>query len=342
MVVNDPLVHYTVGDLTPPAGLTVTNMLLMNNDRYEAWPTPFVPYVQTIGPNMTLKDPQITSSDDWNFPANKFPSIGWLGRVHRGTPWQTIFLKADGNPQPNGNPYTWLSSWVSTFDTYPTNDYALLDLFTAAPNDNASRGLLSVNQTNSAPWYALFAGIALNTNAPPTRPSVGPPPFGLNNTPLVLDPTSIGPLLDGMPVVTIGSNGQRVTNSIPGINATRAAEPGQLFHNLGSVFKSPTLTIASPFLPGSAGNFKDEEVEAIPQQVAGLLKLGQPQFVIYAFGQSLKPKDIYFGPGPNFNLVTNYQITGEFFTRTVCHAVGDPAAANVKFQVDSYNVLPAD
>jgi hypothetical protein len=339
LVVNDPLVHYTVGDLTPPPGLAVTNLLLMNNDRYEAWPTPYVPYYQTVRANMTLKDPQITSSDDWNFPANKFPSIGWLGRVHRGTPWQTIFLKADGNPGPNGNPYIWLNSWVSTLDTYPTNDYALLDLFTAAPNDNASRGLLSVNQTNSAPWYALLSGVAVNTTLPPTRPSVGPP---VDTNHLVLDPTTIAPLLDGESVVTIGSNGQLVTNTIPGINATRAAEPGQLFHNLGSVFKSPTLTIASPFLSGPAGDYKDEEVEAIPQQVAGLLKLGQPQFVIYGFGQALKPKDIYFGPGANFNLVTNYQITGEFFTRTVCHVVGDPAAANVKIQVDSFNILPAD
>ena len=101
------------------------------------------------------------------------------------------------------------------------------------------------------------------------------------------------------------------------------------------------LTIASPYLAGSAGNYKDEEVEAIPQQVAGLLKLGQPQFVIYGFGQALKPKDIYFGPA-NFNLCTNYQITGEYVIRTVCHVVGDPAATSLKIQVDSSNILPAD
>jgi hypothetical protein len=317
LLVNDPLVHYTVGDLTRPKG--DTNQILTENNRYEAWPgNNTTAQQQTIGANMTFKDPQIQSSDYWNFPANKFPSIGWLGRVHRGTPWQTIFLKADGSPLPNGNPYNWTNVWVSTFDTYPTNDYALLDLFTAAPNDNAVRGLLSVNQTNNAPWYAVLAGTIMNTNST-SLATAGPN--------MALDPVNIAPLLDGP----------------GGINPTRVLEPDQLFHSTGSIFKSAALTISSPFLPGAAGGgYSDEQVEAIPQQVAGLLKLGQPQFVIYGFGQALKPKDIYFGGDRNFNLVTNYQITGEYVTRTVCHVVGDPAAANVKIQVDSFNILPAD
>jgi hypothetical protein len=330
LLANDPLVHYTVADLTPPAG--DSSLALAANDRYEPWPTPSVPYYRA---NTTLKDPQITCSDDWNFPNNKFPSVGWLGRVHRGTPWQTIFLKADDNPSFNGNPYTWTNNWVSTLDTYPTYDYALLDLFTAAPSDAAARGLLSVNQTNDAPWYALLSGVAVNVGVPP--------PHTIVTNMLVLDPTMIAPLLNGMAVIAPDSNGKLFTNYVPGINAMRDMEPDHVFHNIGSVFKSPMLTIASPFLPpGQAGVYRDEEVEAIPQQVAGLLKLGQPQFVIYGFGQSLKPKDIYFGGPPNFNLCTNYQITGEFVTRTVCHVVGDPAAAGVKIQVDSFNIIPAD
>ena len=293
---------------------------------------------------MTLKDPLIFQSDNWDFPANKFPSIGWLGRVHRGTPWQTVFLKADPPTVVNGvnqNQQTWISSWVSTLDTYPTNDYGLLDLFTTAPNDNAARGLLSVNQTNSAPWYALFSGLAVNTNIsydPANRlPAPGPN--------MVLDPTNrrMTNLLDGIWVIDHDSNGNPFTNFIAGINSARNAEADQTFHSLGRVFNAPMLSIDSPFLPGPAGEFTDEQVEAIPQQVAGLLKLGQPQFVIYGFGQTLKPKDIYFGSQPAlFNLCTNYQITGEFVTRTVCHLVGDPAAANVRIQVDSFNILPAD
>ncbi|HTH50072.1 MAG TPA: pilus assembly PilX N-terminal domain-containing protein, partial [Candidatus Limnocylindria bacterium] len=50
-----------------------------------------------ISTNLYYKDPQITGSDAWAFPTNaqtKFPGIGFLGRVHRGTPWQTLYLKS--------------------------------------------------------------------------------------------------------------------------------------------------------------------------------------------------------------------------------------------------------
>ena len=341
LLVNDPLVHYMVGDLTRPGG--DGSQILTDNKRYEPWPLNDTQAEQQFsGYNMTLKDPQILSSDDWNFHTNLFPSIGGLGRVHRGTPWQTIFLKADPAPVVNGvnqNQRAWTGNWVSTLDTYPTNDYALLDLFTTAPSDNAARGLLSVNQTNNAPWYALFAGVAVSNGPPYPGHWIGPQPGTTN-----LDPTAIDPLLDGMYLPGVqDSNGGWITNYIPGINAIRNAQPDGVFRHIGAIFNAPALTVESPFLPAPPGMLKDEEVEAIPQQVAGLLKLGMPQFVIYGFGQALKPKDIYFGSSPSlFNLCTNYQITGEYVTRYVCHVVGDPAAANVKIQVDSVNILPAD
>ena len=75
----------------------------------------------------------------------------------------------------------------------------------------------------------------------------------------------------------------------------------------------------------------------------GLLKIGLPRFVVYGYGQSLKPRDIYFGGNISaFGVCTNYQITGEFVTRTVFHIVGDPHAANAKVQVDSFNILPGN
>jgi Tfp pilus assembly protein PilX len=337
LLVNDPLVHYTVEDLTRPGG--DSSQILTDNKRYEPWPlNNTVAQQQFSGYNMTLKDPLIISSDDWNFHTGLFPTVGLLGRVHRGTPWQTVFLKADPPQFVNGvnqNQQTWLGNWVSTLDTYPTNDYTMLDLFTAAPNDNAARGLVSVNQTNDGPWYALLAGVKVTTTDPLPGHLPWPPPY---SNYAVLDPTDPA----GIPSLLYGTNG------VAGINAIRSAQPDGVFHNIGSVFNSPMLTINSPYLATNAANtptgyFKDEEVEAIPQQVAGLLKLGQPQFVIYCYGQALKPKDIYFGSQPNlFNLCTNYQITGEYLTRAVCHVVGDPAAANVKFQVDSVNIIPAD
>jgi hypothetical protein len=71
----------------------------------------------------------------------------------------------------------------------------------------------------------------------------------------------------------------------------------------------------------------------------GLLKVGEPQFVIYAWGESLRTKNLYLS-SPNNNLCTNYEITGEFLSRTVCHVVhtnGPP-----KMVIDSYNIEPAD
>ena len=103
---NDPLVHYTVNDLTdpiitdrfstnnvvyvrPPNTPLPRNNLGLINERYRPWGgggqlTDINDY------NFYAKDPLIVNSDAWQFPDNKFPGIGWLGRVHRGTSWQTM------------------------------------------------------------------------------------------------------------------------------------------------------------------------------------------------------------------------------------------------------------
>ena len=59
--------------------------------RYTPWG------ISALSSNPHFVDPLIINADAWNFPTNKFPSIGWLGRVHRGTPWQTVYFKSD-NP----------------------------------------------------------------------------------------------------------------------------------------------------------------------------------------------------------------------------------------------------
>jgi hypothetical protein len=50
----------------------------------------------------------------------------------------------------------------------PIEDRTLFDVFTAAINENASRGQLSVNQTNFAAWSAVLSGVITlaNTNTP--------------------------------------------------------------------------------------------------------------------------------------------------------------------------------
>ena len=60
-------------------------------------------------------------------------------------------------PVPPTNTITF-SNGVAVYDaffTHPTNDWHILDLFTAALSDNATRGQLSINQTNLAAWSAV-------------------------------------------------------------------------------------------------------------------------------------------------------------------------------------------
>ena len=208
LVVNDPLVHYTVGDLTPPSGLNVTNLVLMDNNRYEAWPMSSKPYVQTIGANMTFKDPQITNSDAWSFPNNKFPSIGWLGRVHRGTPWQTIFLKADNNPSVYGNPYIWTNVGSARSTLIPPT--------------------ITPCWTSSPPLPTTTPPAACSPSTRPTPPPGMPSSPGLPGTTASprSDPANCVPSCSmATPSPTDDANGAwptLVTNA--GINTTRAAE----------------------------------------------------------------------------------------------------------------------
>ena len=147
---------------------------------------------------LKVKDPVATCgrSDDWDFPTNKFPNVGWLGRVHRGTPWQTRLPQVAQHRPPHLaevdrqwpacdefgpdldrtsgalRPRTYYrgipSRSARTYDAFfttPTNDWRMLDLFTAALNDNATRGQLSINQTNLAAWSAVLSGVVVLTNA---------------------------------------------------------------------------------------------------------------------------------------------------------------------------------
>ena len=80
--------------LNPPAYGTV-------NRRYEPWGgNPTAASTSATKYDWRVKDPVAKlsgNSDAWDFPTNKFPNPGWVGRVHRGTPWQTVYLKAAGN-----------------------------------------------------------------------------------------------------------------------------------------------------------------------------------------------------------------------------------------------------
>ena len=114
-----------------------------------------------------------------------------------------------------------------------------------------------------------------------------------------------------------------------GISRTRENQRFKRFEHVGDLLAVPELTTASPFLkapytdPGDNPIqyfIKDVDIERIPDQILSLLKLGEPRYVIYAFGQSLKPEYV----DPVTGVALNYQVTGELSTRAVVHVDFDP------------------
>jgi hypothetical protein len=348
--VNDPLVHYLASDLsgstqyTQPQKTEIALTFGVLNDRYFPWggnvqypstdPRPY---------DHTIKDPLMYSSDYWDFPTNTLPATGVLGRVHRGTPWQTVYLKSADVVGTDGigvwANWTGNQNYFDAFDAAPVQDRLLFDLFTTAFNDNASRGTLSVNvgstlgEHNLAAWSALFSGIVVPTNF-----NAGPP----------------------MVIAPAGGNG---TNSplwqlAAAIDNTRAGLVNAdglagVFEYAGSILRTPQLTEQSPFLSGlnATNQISDAMYEWLPQQIMSLLRVGTPRYVIYSYGQALKPAKSGINlSAQNFGAVTNYQVAAEIATRAVVRldttrtnaADGTVTVSPPHAVIESFNVLPPD
>jgi hypothetical protein len=98
-------------------------------------------------------------------------------------------------------------------------------------------------------------------------------------------------------------------------------------------FKPKALTVRSSFSsrPRKANSgapyqnpILDSDLERIPQQILSLLRTGESRFVVYSWGQSLKPAGPVPGISPSIvtsgqdiGLVKNYQVTGEMASRAV-------------------------
>ncbi len=364
---NDPFVHYTMQDLgdqgtvnmlpfliRPSSAAMVTNNLNYVNERYRPWGvrqgrgrSSIMPYDEPVPVDYTfeyrVKDPQIRKADDWDFPGQKFANIGWLGRVHRGTPWQTIYMKAGAMPDAAPG-FEW-RRWSYSAATHPTNDWRLPDMFTVTTDVPSVTGLLSVNQTNYAAWAAALGNVLvlsntidfndyLNvTNVAGTTPTY---------TNLMIDPTSsqFKTIVDGINL----TRSTRLANLGNGMLTTNA------FVRMGDILSVPQLSVgdtptdASPYLSLFDSNMlygvHDVALERIPQQVLSLLKADDmPRVVIYAWGQSLKPNSVVLS-GEYRGMVTNYTVVSEHATRTVLRIEGGPR--NPRVVVENYTVLPSE
>lgn len=375
--VNDPLVHYMVSDLNAGAGAVWANTSVANgvweqsdnantplpaspttDGRYQPWskvaPTALQTSSYDFGNayNLIYKDPLVWASDYWDFPTNRYPTVGWIGRVHRGTPWQTVYLKASDILKGPKGPATW-GQWTGDaqyFDaanSAPVQDRQLFDLFTTRFNDNAAHGTLSVNQANLAAWSALFSGmVAISNSFTPPRSFM---PIQPAYSPLIIPPAG-GDVANS----AVG----RIASSINNTRMNTSLFPFAAFTHVGDILSAPALTEQSPFLHLSnyvnnvwvedlkqkRQGISDEVYEWLPQQALGLLRVsGSTRYVVYCYGQTLRPA---VGgtvlSGNYFNLVTNYQITAESATRAVIRVDRQVTATGTNYStvVESFNPLP--
>lgn len=329
--------------------------------------------------DMAYKDPLVTNSAAWSFPTptNAFASIGQLGRIHRGTPWQTVYLKSSvaniaGDGEDHiGDRHHW-KWWSGSYGTHPTNDWALLDTFSTALTENAGRGQIGVNQTNLSAWSAILSGIPvlrrLNNDGNNLVATVLDPAGGNGASflhKIVGGYTNNGQFRHGIGsgfvhtngwpgdsfINVTGSNGKSLTILKPRRSLPR-------FRSVGEICSVETLSVGSPLLenveydesnPGRFRPVADEVVERIPQQILSLLKAEEPRYVIYAWAQTLKPAPgaVVTAPGPFFGLSTNYVVTGEFATKTVLRFEGAlstnaPVTQTLRSVVEDHRVLTTD
>jgi hypothetical protein len=286
---NDPLVHYTASDLANPWAPTFmadnltpppTANLGQVNKRYEPWGGSQISDSGSVTKvDLTVKDPLVFRSDNWDFPTNLLGNLAWLGRVHRGTPWQTVYLKSFGVTNYASwfnNWRTWTGNsqlltnwgqyptnamplyvygtptgvgWYDSFFTQPTNDWRLASLVVSLLNTNDPRSLASVNQPGVSAWRGLLDGMTVLTNS----------------AQLQFDP------------VIVSSNSPQAATVAAALDAARISRPGQRFRDLAEILATPELSLASPWLDPSGANqlistMNDEACEALPSQLLPLLR----------------------------------------------------------------------
>ena len=198
------------------------------------------------------------------------PTVGWLGQVHRGTPWQSVYLKAPdilkeiqinrGNTNYIGT-NTWVQ-WTGDLDPFdaalsaPANDWRLAGLLAALFNTNDPTQLMSVNDGNTTDWLNVLGSITVQTNTTSFPNWFVVPQFES----CVMSGNSTQALI--------------IANAMA---QSKTIQPGQTFNSLGDILATPELTVNSPWLNTSTAaqgdyGISDEAYEAIPAQLLPLLR----------------------------------------------------------------------
>ena len=273
---NDPLVHYMASDLqdlfsgkrkisydtVSPGWISATDNPLIGfplpgqitvsplNQHFRPWGGNPLKIAETVPPTskrMEIKDPLVNRSDAWNFPTNGYPNLDWIGKVHRGTPWQTLFLKATNVDLPTWTNWTGITDATEAQLTMPTNDWRVASLIVSMLNTNDPHHLFSVNQPNPDAWRVVLDGLTVLTN-------IGPSQFD---------------------TLVMSSNSPQAALIGTALDAMRANQLGQYFYDVGDILGTAELSTASPWLNTSGGansGITDEAYEKIPVQLLPLLR----------------------------------------------------------------------
>ncbi len=272
---NDPLVHYHVDDLTvfsPSITLDPVKWRELNLDKFGASSITnvnrgYAPWGNWNDPNSfdyRLRDPRVDSSESWNFPSAKNLSIDWLGRVHRGTPWQTVYLKAarDFGGYNTGFPLTsdeWFF-YANSTQNHPTNDWRLATLLAPLFNTNDSLNLHSVNPATNIAWGTTFTGLTVMTN--------------ILDDNEVVDPINVSLRFSSY---SIHADAPQLPLLIDAIDRARASQPLGFFTDVSALLAIPELSNESPWLNRSdiqrAAGISDEAYEILPAQLLSRLRV---------------------------------------------------------------------
>ena len=289
---NDPLVHYLGNDLNSQTGATAiwnNNQVWQNGvwshlDNPQSSPLPTAPTTpiggryqpwlrsgqlnltpNTVANSYAYKDPLVYAADDWNFPTNLLSSLAGLGQVHRGTPWQTFYLKDVDLLESNFGLNTWMQ-WTGDFNTNdamlmaPVIDRRLAGLLLSVLNTNDPTQLFSVNDPNPADWQNILNGLTVYSNSAS---------MVLAATPVQYD------------TYIMAGNSSQASTIANGIEHARNNQVSQRFYSIADVCTAPELSGQSPFLNLGGSGFgqqqtnygiTDSEYEAIAAQLLPRLR----------------------------------------------------------------------
>jgi hypothetical protein len=311
---NDPLVHYIVGDLRD-SSLPVDYRFPLRADigrlnlRYDPWGGNPVSGPRSTRFDLTVKDPLVNCSDNWNFPSAEPLSLAVLGRVHRGTPWQTVYLKSATTDLSTWQRWTGIADEHEAQLTHPTNDWRLASLLAPLLETNTFHLLLSLNNPDANLWHIALDGVNVLTNITDDVDILSPPAFD---------------------TIVMSSNAPQAAVIASAILSARGNGTGRYFRDISELLAVPRLSVTSPWLNLSLDQpywgITDEAYEKIPGQLLSRLRADSIGTISSTNGQYLAQftgyDDHSYRIEVSSNLAdwagisTNYPTNGVFSFRT--------------------------